>query len=791
MKLTDLAKNQIMCFDGGTGSVLQARGLKPGELPEMWNISHPEEIINLHREYLLAGCDIIKTNTFGANKYKFTGKDCVPSVEEIVIRAMENAHTATEGLENKFIALDIGPCGKLLKPLGELEFEEAVEIFAQVVRAGKDKADLILIETMNDSYETKAAVLAAKENSSLPIFVTNVYDSSAKLMTGACPEAMAAMLEGLGVDAVGVNCSLGPKEISPVVERLIKTLSVPVIMNPNAGLPIIKEGKTCYDISPEEFAMKVASMAKTGVSYVGGCCGTTPEHIKLLKEKIKDISPKEITDKNLTVVSSYTHAVNFGKDPVIIGERINPTGKKAFKEALRCHDLDYILREGISQQECGAHILDVNVGLPEIDEPEMMCEVVSQLQAICDLPLQVDTTNTLAMEKALRLCNGKAMINSVNGKQESMDNIFPLAAKYGGVIVALTLDETGIPSTAKGRFDIAEKIVKEAGKYGLSKKDFIIDPLAMAVSSDANSATITLDAIKMLTAAGYKTSLGVSNISFGLPSRELINSTFFASALSAGLSAGIINPKSEAMMSVYYSYRALFGLDEACSDYINKTAGSSTPPNTPISALSLSDCVVKGLKSGAGEAAKELIHNKKPMDIINDDIIPALDIVGKGFEKGTMFLPQLLMSADAAKAAFDVIKTSIGKSNGEKCTVVIATVYGDIHDIGKNIVKVLLENYGFNVIDLGKDVPPQTVADAVVKYNAPLVGLSALMTTTVPAMEETIKLIKELAPGCLTMVGGAVLTQEYSDMIGADKYCSDAMETVRYADEINSKLNNI
>ncbi len=787
MNILEALKNRILFFDGGTGSVLQSRGLVPGELPELWNINRPEEIIRLHQEYLSAGCDIIKTNTFGINRFKFSTN---PSVSEVTTAAMKCAKEAVKGFEERYIALDIGPCGKLLKPLGDLEFEDAVSLFADVIKAGSPYADLVLIETMNDSLETKAAVIAAKENCHLPVFVTNVYDSSCKLMTGSSPEAMAAMLEGLGVDAIGVNCSLGPVQLMPTVERLLACSSVPVIVNPNAGLPRFENGKTVYDITFDEFAKTTAEMVKMGVRIAGGCCGTTPEHIRLLKDYCKEISPLPVTGKNLTVVSSYTHAVNFGNDPVIIGERINPTGKKAFKEALRNHDIAYILGEGLSQQEAGAHVLDVNVGLPEINEPDMMCEVVKELQVVCDLPLQIDTSDPVAMEKALRVYNGKAMINSVNGKQESMDEVFPLASKYGGVIVALTLDENGIPMTAEGRFSIAEKICKEAEKYGMGKKDLIIDPLALTVSSEKESANITLQTIKMLKEAGYKTSLGVSNISFGLPCREQITSAFFSIALNTGLSAAIMNPKSENMMWAYHSYRALVGLDDACGGYIGFASSFNAPAKntSEISCKTLKDAIEKGLKVPSGDFAKVLLTEKTPLDIVNSEIIPALDTVGKGFEQGKVFLPQLLMSAEAAKCAFEEIKAAMGKTAASKCTFVLATVKGDIHDIGKNIVKVLLENYGFNVIDLGKDVPPEEICRVAKEHNAPLVGLSALMTTTVPSMEETVKQLRKSVPGCKVVVGGAVLTKEYADMIGADKYASDAMETVRYADLINGEL---
>ncbi len=776
-------KKRILIFDGGTGSVLQQRGLAPGEKPEMWNITHPEEIIRLHKEYLDAGCDIIKTNTFGINSLRFPG-----NVESLVSAATENAKKATENTKGKYIALDIGPCGKLLKPLGDLEFEDAVALFAQVVKAGEKSADLILIETMNDSLETKAAVLAAKENSSLPVFVTNVYDKTSKLMTGASPEAMVAMLEGLRVDGVGANCSLGPDLLMPTVKRLLNCASVPVIVNPNAGLPKLENGNTFYDISPEEFADYAVKMIKMGASIIGGCCGTTPEHIRLLKKKRKALKKQEIKNKNITCVSSYTTCVAFDKYPVVIGERINPTGKKAFKEALLNNNISYILNEGITQQECGAHILDVNVGLPEIDEPAVIKNVVTKLQEVCDLPLQIDTTNPSALENALRIYNGKPLINSVNGKQESMDLIFPLQAKYGGVIIALTLDENGIPDSGEKRYEIAEKIRKEAAKYGISKKDLIVDPLALTISSDGDAANVTLDALKLLNKNGYKTSLGVSNISFGLPCRENINSAFFLMALSGGLSAAIINPKSTTMMNAYRSFMALSGRDISCEKYIASFSEKISIPSEKSGEITLKEAIVKGLKESASLIAKE--EKGIPLDIINLQIIPALDEVGKAFEQGKAYLPQLLMSAEAAKTAFDEIKLRMDKTDGTKYSVVLATVKGDIHDIGKNIVKVLLENYGFNIIDLGKDVPPETIVDTVVKTEAPLVALSALMTTTVPAMEETIKLLKKKCPSTRVIVGGAVLNQEYSDMIKADFYGKDAMEAVRYAEKLYEELNN-
>lgn len=794
MTFKEYLKNNVVYLDGGMGTLLQAQGLKPGEHPECWNVSHPDIITKIHKDYFDAGSNVVCTNTFGANELKFSDSE----LEEIIKSAIHNAKTAKEqstSKKEKFVALDIGPSGKLLKPLGDLDFEDAVSLFAKTVKIGvKYGVDLIIIETMNDSYETKAAVLAAKENSDLPVIVSNAYSEDGKLMTGATPAAMVAMLEGMGADAIGANCSLGPKQLRGVADELLENASVPVILKPNAGLPKSVNGKTVFDVTAEDFSDEVCAIMKKGVRVVGGCCGTTPEYIKALTKKTEGFVPCEITNKNITVVSSYTHAVKFGESPILIGERINPTGKKRFKQALLENDMDYILSEGVSQQEKGVHILDVNVGLPDIDETEMLKNSVCELQAVIDLPLQIDTSDVSAMETALRRYNGKAMINSVNGKKESMEAIFPLVKKYGGLVVALTLDENGIPETAEGRVCVAKKILDTAAKYGIDKKDIIFDTLAMTVSADNKAALATLTALNRIkNELGCHTSLGVSNVSFGLPNRDAVNGVFFALSLENGLSAAIMNPYSADMMKTYYAYKALKGLDENCSEYINAAetftvaVNASTPENKKTAedfGSELQRSVIKGFKDKSGEITKELLKTVPPLEIVNNEIIPALNIVGKGFENKTVYLPQLLMSAEAAKSAFEVIKSfmSEGEKTAGKGTFVIATVHGDIHDIGKNIVKLLLENYGFDVVDLGKDVPSEKIVEKVIELNAPLVGLSALMTTTVPAMEETIKQLKEKAPWCKTVVGGAVLTQEYADKIGADKYAKDAMESVRYAE---------
>ncbi len=797
MCIKEFLKNNTVYLDGGMGTLLQENGLRAGELPERLNITRPEVIQNIHKAYFNAGTNIVAANTFGANSLKFSYGE----LEKIICAAIENARAAaraSDAPQEKFVSLDIGPTGRLLKPYGDLDFEEAVGIFAQTVRLGvKYGADLIYIETMNDSYETKAAVLAAKENCSLPVFVSNAYGDDGKLMTGATPAAMVAMLEGMGVDAIGANCSQGPKGLMRVVDELLKYASVPVLLKPNAGLPEYVDGQTRYTVFPDEFAEDMNTALTRGVRILGGCCGTTPEHISALYKRTSGTSPLPVSKKDFTLVSSYAHAVEFGKNPVLIGERINPTGKKRFKQALIENDMDYILGEGIDQESRGIHILDVNVGIPDIDEPSVLADCVRELQGVSALPLQIDTSNIDAMEKALRIYNGKAMVNSVNGKEESMHSVFPVVKKYGGVVVALTLDEEGIPDTAEGRVEIARKILRVAAEYGIDKKNLIFDTLAMTVSADNKAGTVTLDALSTISKdLGAKTSLGISNVSFGLPERDAVNSTFFALALQCGLSAAIMNPRSARMMQTYFAYRALCGLDANCTDYINAVPSlcvqseSSTAPIPAATAQSyateLQAAIGNGLRERASELTKKLLEASAPLELVQNEIIPALDAVGVGYEQKRVYLPSLLMSAEAAKAAFEVIKANISAGGTKGISgkqVVIATVHGDIHDIGKNIVKLLLENYGFNVLDLGKDVPPEKILEAVLSTNAQFVGLSALMTTTVPAMEKTVALIKERAPFCKTVVGGAVLNAEYAAKMGADFYAKDAMDTVRYMQE--------
>ena len=825
--LEQAIKNQnFIFFDGGMGTYLQSHGLEQGQLPETFNLDKPQVLKDLAYMYLEAGANILNTNTFGANRLKFPADDEKYPIDKIVTSAVENTKEVRDAFlkehpERKaFVALDIGPTGKLLAPMGNLDFEEAVSIFKEVISIGaKAGADLVLIETMSDSYELKAAVLAAKEACDLPVVATVIFSENGKLLTGGEPKGVVALLEGLGVNALGVNCGLGPVEMKEIVADMAKAASVPVVVNPNAGLPRVENGVTYFDVTPEDFAKTMEEIAaeNNNVLGLGGCCGTTPDHIKVLVDTLRDKKANPIVACDDTVVSSGMGHVVLSDHPVVIGERINPTGKKKMKQALVDDDMEYILNEGVTEEENGAHILDVNVGLPEIDEPAMLKKAIYELQGICTLPLQIDTTDMVAMEGAMRIYNGKPMINSVNGKQEMMDAVFPLVKKYGGVVVSLLLDEDGIPDSVEGRMKIAEKIYANADKWGIPRKDIVFDALVMTISTDSSAAKITLDTVRRITEEyGACTVLGVSNVSFGLPRRDLINTTFYTAALNNGLTAGIINPSSKAMMAVYYSFMAVKGYDEQCLDFIGHYAGTvsaemqlkkalesgnlaqaskegsaSADKDGDVSKTPLGGAIVKGLKDKCGKLTEDQLKaGVDPLDIINQFIVPALDVVGQGFEKNTIFLPQLLMSAEAAQACFEVIKNELKNSGVEsesKGKVIVATVKGDIHDIGKNIVKVLLENYSFEVIDLGKDVPPETVVEVAKKEHVHLIGLSALMTTTVVSMEDTIKALHEANVACEVCVGGAVLNQEYADMIGADAYCKDAMQTVRYAEEFFAK----
>ncbi|NFM32838.1 homocysteine methyltransferase [Clostridium botulinum] len=785
MNIKDYIKENILIFDGAMGTMLQKLGLKISDLPEELNILEPEKIINIHRKYIEAGAKVITTNTFGANEIKL--KQSEFSLESIIDKAIGNVKKAGENKEI-LIALDIGPIGQLLEPMGTLKFEEAYEIFKrQIVQGQKSGADIILIETMTDLYEAKAAILAAKENTNLPVFCTMTFEKNKRTFTGCTPLSMILTLEGLGVDALGVNCSLGPNELGDIVDEIIKYSSIPIMVQPNAGLPTVKEGKTIYNIKPKEFAAFQRSIVKKGVRIVGGCCGTTDEFIREIVYSLKDVEIKNLKENNICGVCSSTKAVLI--DGVkIIGERINPTGKKLFKEALRNNDTDYILKEAISQVECGADILDVNVGLPEINEEETMKKVIKEIQSIIDTPLQIDSNNTKVIEKALRVYNGKAIVNSVNGEEKILDSVLPLIKKYGASVVGLTLDDKGIPKKAEERLKIAEKIVNKALDYGIKRKDIFIDCLVLTASAQQKDVRETLKAVTLVKEKlNVKTILGVSNISFGLPNRELINKTFLAMSLQSGLDLPILNPNNKEMINIINAYKVLNNEDKGSANYIEKyinEISNSKEVKIPKNNLTLKEIVIKGIKEEAYSKTKELIKNRDELLIINEELIPALDEVGEKYEKGIIFLPQLIQSAETVKKAFTAIKEKLREDNSPKINkgkILMATVKGDIHDIGKNIVKVILENYGFDIIDLGKDVEAEKIVEEVKKNNIKLVGLSALMTTTVNSMKETIKILKESDIDCKVFVGGAVLNEEYAEMINADYYAKDAKEAVDIA----------
>lgn len=786
-KLTELLDRKDFVFlDGGMGTMLQALGIETEHVPEMLNLTDSASIMKIHRMYAESGSDIVYANTFGANRFKL--RRCGHSVEEVVSAGVKNAREAVGG--NALTALDIGPLGQLLEPSGSLSFENAYDCFREIVLAGRD-ADVIVIETMTDLCETKAALLAAKENSDKPVLVTMTFEENMRTFTGVSPDAMSAVLTGLGADAIGVNCSLGPAELLPVLEKICVDTPLPVIAKPNAGLPDPSTG--LFNVSPEDFASSALSLAEAGVSILGGCCGTTPGHIKALVQALSGIKRKKREIKRKSVVCSAVSCVEIDQ-PRIIGERINPTGKKRFKEALVNGDIDYILGQAVEQIHAGAEILDVNVGHPEIDEKAMMIRAVKAIQSVCDTPLQLDSTIPEVLEAGLRVYNGKPIVNSVNGEDESLEAILPLVKKYGAAVVGLTLDKGGIPKTAEGRFAIAEKILSRALEYGIPREDVFIDCLTLTASAEQDGVMETLGALKRVkTELGLKTVLGVSNISFGLPNRELITRTFLTMALQNGLDLPIINPNVDSITGAVRAYRLLAGIDRNSVEFIkvySQDNAAAVPKAAPASSGTpdISYAVENGLKNDAVKAAKELLREHDPMEIINEYLIPALDAAGEKFEKGTIFLPQLILTAGAAQACFEVVKESLppGSDGVSKGKIVLATVKGDIHDIGKNIVKVLLESYGFTVIDLGKDVPPETIVEAAIKHQVKLVGLSALMTTTLKSMADTVALLNEKYTECKTVVGGAVLTASYAKQIHADFYAKDAKQTVDIAADIYS-----
>lgn len=776
--ILEAIRSKRLYFDGGTGTVLQKCGLLPGEAPEVMNRRCPDAVKRLHLEYISAGADIIKTNTFGINALRYE------NVEDELVIALGIARDAVaESGREVYVAFDVGPTGRMLKPYGDLDFEEAVRIFARNMRCAEALgADLILIETVSDIYELKAAVLAAKECSSLPIFVTCAFGADGKLLTGADPLAVVSLLEGLGVSALGMNCSVGPDKMKPALIQLARYSSLPIIVNPNAGLPTVVGGETVYDLTPEAFAAAVAELADLGATVLGGCCGTTPEYISRLVAATED-KPYSLPEiKDFAVVSSYTHGVIIGENSLIVGERLNPTGKPKLKEALRNGDISYLLSVALEQETCGAHILDVNVGLAGIDEVEMMGRVIPAIQSVTDLPLQIDTGSAEAMERALRIYSGRPLINSVNGSEESLSKILPLAKKYGGVVIALTMDEKGIPESADGRVEIAHRIATEAEKYGIRRCDIVFDPLVLTVASGADNANVTLEAVRRIKAMGYKCSLGVSNVSFGLPDRDRLNASFYTAALFSGLDLAIINPSSDAMMGGYRAYMALSGRDTGCAEYVGYVSDKSSdePKKETGRDLTLRAAIEKGLRTDAAAICESLLDVSEPLDVINTEIIPALDKVGEDFDTGRIYLPALLMSAEAANAAFAIVRAGSPQGTSSSGKVILATVKGDIHDIGKNIVKLILESHGYSVIDLGRDVSANEVLSAVEKNPDAALGLSALMTTTLSAMKDTVALVKEKYPLVKIMVGGAVLTEAYAKEIGADFYAPDALSAVRW-----------
>ena len=795
-------------LDGGMGTMLQSAGMSPEETTTEFGLAHPEILTQIHKKYIEAGADIVYASTFGTNRFKKKeiGECTLQEAVRIQVQAAVKAKEimAVQGREVA-VAIDLGPLGELLEPMGTLSFEDAYDAFREVIQAGCDLADLIVIETMTDLYEVKAAVLAAKETCDLPVVVTMTFEENGRTFTGVSLQAMALTLEGLGVDAMGINCSLGPVEIFPMAEKLRSLTDLPLVIKPNAGLPDPATG--AYDITCDQFVEKMEDFLKLGIELIGGCCGTTPEYIEgLAKIAAKfggtEDSAKPSEEKKTLQVCSGNTVVTVDH-VTVIGERINPTGKKRLKQALLDEDFDYILSQAIEQIDAGAEILDVNVGVPSLDDVKMLPLVIKKLQSITGLPLQIDSGNPEAIEAALRVYNGKAIVNSVNGEEKVMENILPLVKKYGAAVVGLTLDENGIPNKAEDRFAIAKRILERALEYGIPRENVIIDCLTLTASAQQKEVVETLKAVRMVKEQlGLKTALGVSNISFGLPLRPIINRTFLTMAMECGLDLPIINPNSEDMMASIFAFHVLHNIDENATAFIERygdaaleTSKISQKKDTAVTGSSANGdgshdifyCIEKGMKADTVVAVEKLLQDHTEMELVNDFLIPALDKVGQGFEKGTIFLPQMLQAATAAQAGFDIVKTKLAESDKETVSlgqVVIATVKGDIHDIGKNIVKVIMENYGFQMIDLGRDVPPETIVETVKEKNIKLVGLSALMTTTLKSMEETIVAVKEAAPDCKVMVGGAVLTADYAEKIGADYYCKDAMKSVEAAQEV-------
>ena len=774
MNILEKLRGGLLYFDGGLGSVLQERGLKPGTLPDTWNLENPDKVRSVHLEYLRAGADIVNTNTFGSLRTRLGGK-----LQDTVEAAVRLAREAVRENGGGYVALDIGPTGRMFEPFGDMSFDEAVELFSETIRIGAATgADLVNIETMSDIYEAKAALLAAKTSCDLPVFISAAFNQSGKLLMGSDARIVAATLEALGADAVGLNCGIGPKEALAVVDTLSEYLSVPVIACPNAGLPRVENGKTVYDVTPEAFADMMALLVEHGARVVGGCCGTTPEHIKALRRRTESLVPSPLTEKNKTLIASPTVVCELGKAPALVGERIDPSGRKSMADAMRSGNLDAVVCEAVAQSEGGVHIIDVNAGLPDIDEAEVLPSLISDIQTLCSAPLMIDTLNTEALERALRIYNGRPVINSVCGTAGSMAAVFPLAKKYGAAVIAMTMDENGIPKTAEERLAVAEKMCRTAAEYGLHRSSLVFDPLVLSAAADAGAARTALRAVTLIKEKlGCRVLLGVSNISYGLPERTALNAAMLVCGIEHGADAVFVNPDCGEIMKACRAAAVLF-----CPDNL-------FIPQSAAAEAGLHRAIVLGQAKNAAAEAERLLENSSPLDVINGEIIPALDEIGAGYEAGTVFLPQLLSAAEASKAAFSVISGRLSKEAGalSRGRVVIATVSGDLHDIGKNIVTTLLENYGFEVKDLGTDVSAEDICKTVTEFNADVCGLSALMTTAIPAMRDTISLLRERAPQCRVIVGGAVMTEEYAKILGADGYSKDAVGAVRLVEQLISK----
>lgn len=779
--LQNRLNKEVLIFDGAMGTQLQDAGLKAGDIPEYLNIDRPDLLVDIHVRYLKAGADFITTNTFGANPIKLDQNKY--TYDQVIKAAVENAKRARDIVgKEAYIAFDIGPVGKLMEPMGTLTFDDVYQSVQSMVELVKDDVDVILLETMTDLYEVKASILAVKETCDLPVFVTMTFETNQRSLSGCDALTVVNVLEGLHVDALGINCSLGPKEITPILQVMLDHTDLPIMIQPNAGLPVLVNGKTCYNMESEEFVDACLPHLEAGVAIIGGCCGTSPEFIKQLSKSIdKYVKPRQVFKE--TRVSSGTTTVEFGHHVVVCGERLNPTGKKKLKIALKEERYDELVVEGIKQEQAGAHVLDVNVGLPGIDEVKTMKHVIKLLQEVIALPLQIDSSHAEAIEQACRYYNGKPLINSVNGKDETMEAIFPIVQKYGGVVIGLALDENGIPPLAKDRYKIAKKIIKKAESYGIAKENIIIDCLVLTASAQQKEVMETVKAVAMVKELGVHTVLGVSNVSFGLPNRPLLNRTFLSMVMSAGLDLPIINPLDQELMSTIDAFNVLYNYDQDATNYIAHQSQVETKP-VASSSFTLEDIVLHGLKDEVEKATKKLLETQSGLDIINNILIPALDKVGKDYETNKIFLPQLIQAAETSKVAFELIKSTFDSSKANKGPIVIATVHGDVHDIGKNIVKVVLESYGYQVIDLGKDVPKETVLEAYHTYHPKAIGLSALMTTTVVSMKETIELLKQQETMCPIWVGGAVLTEDYAKEIHADYYTKDAMESVELMNRI-------